>query len=374
MKILIVSEFFPTGKDLKFTGGVETRNLFVSKYLAKKHQVTILTSRIKGSYEREVIFGAKVIRVGHDLSYKATAGDLINRIKFIQQAIKKGESLDADIIEGTNFITHLIAYKIAKAKKVPVVAWYPDVWLGSWIKNSGIVGILGEILERINLYLKFSTIIAISSQTKNKLIKYTSGKIIVIPCGIELSEFPKVSRKEKNVTCISRLAKYKNVQKLILAFALLSKEKKEFKLKIIGRGPEEKKLKELVKHLHLETKVDFTANLERLELVKVMSQSCILALPSEVEGFGITVIEASAAGVPYVISDIPVLKEITRNFQGGLSFKTNDIYDLFAKMSKLIEDKALYESKAKEGKKLAASYAWSKIASQTEKVYLAAIK
>ena len=47
MKILIVSEFFSDSKGITFTGGVESRNFYIAKNLAKKHKFTILTTRLK---------------------------------------------------------------------------------------------------------------------------------------------------------------------------------------------------------------------------------------------------------------------------------------------------------------------------------------
>ena len=99
-----------------------------------------------------------------------------------------------------------------------------------------------------------------------------------------------------------------------------------------------------------------------------------LSPPSEVEGFGISVIEAAAAGVPYVVSDIPVLKEVTRNGQGGLIAKVGDIAELSQKLEKLITDKKLYAEKSKQAIHLAKSYQWPQIARLTESVYTKAVR
>src|SRR3989338_7123115 len=80
MKILMVTEFFPTGKDLRFSGGVEAGTYFVAKHLAKKHQVCVITSRDLTSPKVEKMFGFTVYRTGPRRSYIATAGDLLKRI------------------------------------------------------------------------------------------------------------------------------------------------------------------------------------------------------------------------------------------------------------------------------------------------------
>jgi len=172
MKILLVSEFFPTGKDLNFSGGVEARTFFVAKNLAKRHKVYVLTSWLLGSTKNETMFNFTVSRVGPKRKYIPTAGDILDRIKFAKSAIDFGKTLDVDIVDGSNFITHFIAKRIAKSKKVPVVAWYPDVWIGSWVQNIGIIGIFGEILERVNLILGAGAYIVISKQTWEALAQF----------------------------------------------------------------------------------------------------------------------------------------------------------------------------------------------------------
>ncbi|MDO8487468.1 MAG: glycosyltransferase family 4 protein [Candidatus Curtissbacteria bacterium] len=377
MKILLISEFFPTGKDFKFSGGVEARTLYLAKYLAKKgHNITVLTSQLENAPGKEKLLGFTVLRVGKNRDYKATAGDLIKRANFAKEAIKMGKSIDCDIIDGSNFLTHFIARQIASRKKIPVVAWYPDVWIGSWIKNAGIVGILGEFLERFNLITGFSAYIAISKSTAAKLAKKVRTKITIIPCGIDEDEFGGKHQKSNisTIICVSRLAKYKNIKDLILAFALVSKEIGKIKLIIVGSGPQEKNLKSLTKNLKLESQVQFLSNLPRKELINLYFSSSIFCLPSSVEGFGISTVESAAAGTPYVISDIGVFKEVTKNGQGGLLFKLGDIKDLAANLERLLIDRNLYKKKQTEGQKLAAGYRWPDIALKTEKLYLELIR
>lgn len=369
MKILLVTEFFPTGKDLKFTGGVEARTFYTAKYLAKNHQITILTTRLKGSKGLQRMFNFKVIRVGKSQDYRATATGILSRLSFIRNAIKKSRDIDADIVEGTNFITHLIAVWIGAQKKIPRVAWYPDVWIGSWLQNAGVTGLFGEILERLNLKIGFSAYIAISRQTKNKLKKYVKGEINIIPCGVEPSEFKVKTKKQNTIICISRLAKYKNIKDLILAYALLKKQEKQLSLVIIGRGPQERELKDLAKNLKLKREIKFLSNLNRKDLIRQLTASTIFCLPSEVEGFGISIVEAAAAGIPYVVADTPVTREITKNGQGGTFVSPGDIYGLSAKIKKLLISPRLYRQKVKEGLRLAQNYQWLQIAKQTETVY-----
>lgn len=381
MKILLISDFFPTGKDLRFSGGVEARTFFAAKHLAKKNLVHVISSRQEGSKKEEKMFGFKVHRVGAKSLYvtgNIPLSFLPKKVSFVYNAFKKGISLDLDIVDGSDFFGHLIAKLISIRRKIPVVYWYPDVFIGQWIKTSGLIaGFAGYFLEKINLILGADKYIAISNQTKNKLVlnNIKLEDITVIPCGVDTKEFRgKRLEKRIKILTISRLVWYKRIKDLILAFALLNAKLPNLYLEIIGRGPLQKKLDQLIKELNLNKKVKILKNLTRKDLVKTIKNSTVFCLPSEVEGFGISVIESAAAGVPYVISDTPVFKEVTENSKGGLLFKVRNISDLADKLETLITNKNLYDQKRQEGLLLARRYSWKKISRQTEEVYKKLLK
>lgn len=376
MKILFVTEFFPTGKDLRFSGGVEARTYYVAKHLTKNHQVSVLASLSPGTKRREKISNIEVFRVGPARNYSASVGHFISRIKFIKNAIGFGSNIDADIVEGGNYISHLIAKNISLRKNIPAVAWYPDVWLGDWIKNAKFYGIFGEILERYNLIRGFDTYIAISKKTQNLLSKHAREHVHLVYCGVDHQEFFKKREKSKKPTilCISRLASYKNIKTLILAFAHLSSSYPSAMLQIVGEGPEEKNLKSLVGNLKITGKVKFYSNLPRRGLIALIKSSYVFSLPSKVEGFGIATIEAAAAGVPYVNSNIPVHTEVTKRGMGGFLADPDSPLDFSYKLSRLLSNKQLYLRKSQQARQLSKIYDWSQIGFQTEQVYKNTLK
>lgn len=132
-------------------------------------------------------------------------------------------------------------------------------------------------------------------------------------------------------------------------------------------------MKELINNLKIQKRVIFQRDLARKNLVEQIKSSTIFSLPSETEGFGISIIEAAAAQIPYVVSDIEVFREVTKNGRGGLLFETGNISDLANKIQKLLDDKKLYNKKSKDAKNLSRLYDWQKISSQTEKVYKSVI-
>ena len=170
-----------------------------------------------------------------------------------------------------------------------------------------------------------------------------------------------------DVCAVSRLLKYKHLDDLIAISKSFwpSPESIDLKVAIVGQGPEESKLKQMAsKNVHF-----FGFVKKHEDVLKIMASSRVFCHPSTVEGFGIVVIEAMSLGIPAVVADIPVMREITHHGQGVLFFEPENRVDLSIKLQNLLADKKLYNQKVLEAKKLAKEYSWEKIAGQTEEVY-----
>src|SRR3989344_2546559 len=160
------------------------------------------------------------------------------------------------------------------------------------------------------------------------------------------------------IICVARLVKTKRIDKLIKAVLGLQPMPK---LIIVGHGPQEKPLKNLA-----QGNVKFLQNLPRKDLIQILRRSDLFCLPSVVEGFGIATIEAMACGLPAVLADIPVNREVTRNGQGAVFFEPENVADLTAKIKTI---KSIYHQKQTEALVLAKVYTWDKIYRQTKAVY-----
>ena len=132
------------------------------------------------------------------------------------------------------------------------------------------------------------------------------------------------------------MVSYKRIDDLIRAVKILKLDFPNVKLKIIGIGPQEEYLKKLSKNLGIEDDINFVGKISNAsDLIKVLKSSHVFALPSIAEGFGIVIIEAVAAGIPYVASDIPPIREVTNGGIGGLLCEPKNYNDLALKIKTL---------------------------------------
>jgi glycosyltransferase-like protein len=95
----------------------------------------------------------------------------------------------------------------------------------------------------------------------------------------------------------------------------------------------------------------------------------VLAFPSEREGFGLVVLEAQAAGLPAVVSDLPVLREILRDGRDCRMVPVDDPAALAAALAEVMGDSALRERLVAGGRTTAARFTWEAAAAAHERVY-----
>lgn len=151
-------------------------------------------------------------------------------------------------------------------------------------------------------------------------IKYT-----VIPNVVNPEIFFPVKKEisDKTVFIHASTMNYeKNVEGIINAFQIVKKANSDFLLKLYGAQKEE--LNDLINSLGLNDNISVYGEVPQKELALAMQQSDALIMNSRFETFGCVVIEANACGLPAIVTDIPVWRElITENVNGIFSEENN---------------------------------------------------
>lgn len=357
MQILVVTEFLPSSDRGEITGGVEAYCHYVGRELERDHEVTFIADRTDGA------------RWDH-----ASLGSIPRRLLFLLKALAQGLRTESDVVMGTNYVVHPVAWLIGLLRRRPVVFWYPDVLIGQWRNGQfgRVSGIIGELSERLILRLPVARYIAISQSTADKLIAHgiARERIDVIPCGYDDDVVAAVGTPppapRPRVVVVGRLVPYKRVDLVVEAMALLRHHCPDLELLVIGRGPEHERLDAQARVLGIADRVHLVGHLpSHIDVLREVAASTVFVSASEIEGFGIVVVEASALGCPIVVSDIGVFREVTSEGTGGLLFRTGDAEHLAEQIERLVDDPDLRAASAAAGRAHAARYRWSEIAQQT---------
>lgn len=199
-------------------------------------------------------------------------------------------------------------------------------------------------------YSKMDALFAISEAVKDFTIKQGFDSVVTINNGIIINS---INTKKKylnsspiNIVQVGRLwvgAKGQDI--LLKALAYLKHERRIhcFKMFFIGSGPSEKELKHLVSDLQLESDVVFEGKKSQDDIFEKLCEYDLFIQPSRHDGFGLTVAEAMAAGLPIIVSDFPGPLEVIDGGKCGWVFRNGDIKDLAEKIELFIKGNYDYQ-------------------------------
>lgn len=137
----------------------------------------------------------------------------------------------------------------------------------------------------------------------------------------------------------ARLAPVKGISFLIGAIALLRERIPHLRLVIAGDGPERPKLETQVRASGLEKAVKFAGWID--DVAAELPNWDLYVQPSLAEGLGISVLEAMAAGIPVVASDVGGLKEVIDDGVTGFLVPPRDTVTLAERIAQLASDRSL---------------------------------
>ena len=143
------------------------------------------------------------------------------------------------------------------------------------------------------------------------------------------------------IGAVSRLRYEKGIDLLIEAFSLVEKQNLNIHLLIVGSGPDEPKLKEMIRAKGLEKKCTFAGGADWESAMRFMTLMDMVVIPSRFEGFGLAAAEAMAMGKQVFASNVFGLKEVVENEKTGLLFESNDSKALSQLMTRLVENSKL---------------------------------
>jgi glycosyltransferase involved in cell wall biosynthesis len=155
------------------------------------------------------------------------------------------------------------------------------------------------------------------------------------------------------IITVGRLIKVKNQKLLLRAFAEALKSFPVAELVMVGGGPLRNELEGCVDSLGIRKQVQFLGEIPREEVYSQLALSDLFALPSSSEGFCVAAVEAMAAGLPVVASDIDVLHEVVG--EPGVFADPDDPTEFADALIALAEDPERRERLGTEAKERARS-------------------
>ena len=251
------------------------------------------------------------------------------------------------------------------------------------IPNTGMLGGMLQpiqFLKSVNTYLlrqammEADRVVAFSRFSRDLIIKGlgNSKEVEVIPPGIESSWF-EVERNPVDSNRIlfwGRIEEEKGLPELFIALKKVTEKITDLKLTLAGEGNRLQEYKTRVADLGLAANVEFSNWLSDRELKSLAGRSRFGVFPSRIESFGLSVVEAMAAGLPVIAARGGAIPENIEEDVTGRLVPVNDSDALAEAILSLLEDQQSAENRAKAAKKaVREKFAWEKAADRMLELY-----
>jgi colanic acid/amylovoran biosynthesis glycosyltransferase len=209
---------------------------------------------------------------------------------------------------------------------------------------------------------RFAAIVVVGEHQEKWMLDHgvPRERLHLIPCGAPVSEYnAEAIRAADRVRfmAVSRLVAWKGVDLTIRAFAEVAAKIREAELLIVGEGPERAALQALAVSLGVADRVTFAGACSSAEVRKYYETSHIFVQHSIshasgwVEGFGVTIVEAAAAGLPVVVSRSGGIGPQVVHGETGFLVKERDVVAMAKTMTTLAENPELRTRMGLQGRK-----------------------
>jgi len=326
VKILIIS---PTQSGI---GGVAQHVQGLAKFLKKhNHEVEIISS---------------------ENTFTIPIKGLKNPSFMISSFLKAKFKKDQDIVHAHN-IPSILAMKNSTGKKVlsihGIFSQQIDQLHGKTI---------GDISEKYEKNaLKWADAVTVISKEAFDHYTHLGYNVFQVPNAIDISslEINADKRYQKQVIFAGRLSREKGIDSLI---SIAQKLSDEIHLIILGTGPEEQKIKDLVK---THKNIHFLGYKNKKETISLIHGSDILIQPSLQEGISSTLLEAMACNTVIIASNVGGNSELIKNGVNGIIIEPQDIDSFVQQITNLIKNEQLRQSLVKHALKTVEQYDWEQI-------------
>lgn len=377
MRILLVNYEYPP---LGGGGGVLTRTLAVE--LARRHSVTVLTSRGVGLPAESFDDGVHVVRVSvigrRELARASTA----SLVSFVPAARRGGSRL----VAGSSFdVVHSFfavpsgsaGMALARRASVPHVLTVigADIFDPSRLSPDRFAP-LGAVVGRV---VRGADAVTAISQDIAQRAKALTGRadISVVSCAVDAPPLPKPDRAalgwspdEVVVLTIARLVGRKGLDTLIGA---VGRAGPPIRLEIVGDGPERVTLEALA-WTEAPGRVSFAGPVDANSKALRLASADAFALVSAHEGFGLVYLEAMHAGLPVIAGDLGGQTDFLRDGANALLVPPGGTAMLSAALLRFAADENLRRMLAQNARTTAAEYTPERMAAQYLEVYAAAAR
>ena len=260
----------------------------------------------------------------------------------------------------TTYHTLIVEYVKTHAKLLP---FGPD--LMRWLSR--------EYCNRVDL------VITPSPSMRRELQKYgVTTRIEVNQTGIYLEDFRHplddirgefgIPQNHRILLFVGRLSDEKNVKMLLTALSIISYERRDVHLLLVGDGPQRKEYERLARYLGVDRQVTFAGFVPKEKTSTLFGAVDAFVFPSTTDTQGIVIMEAMAAGIPIIAVDALGPGDIIEHEKTGL-LTEDDPAEFAQAIVRVLQNKKLASALAANAKNEAVKYSAQETAKRQLALY-----
>ncbi|MDH2427904.1 glycosyltransferase family 4 protein [Sphaerisporangium sp. TRM90804] len=347
-------------------GGAETYAWEIGRRLAAAGaRVTFVTARDTGQARRERADGVDIVRMGGVFT--------VYPLVLAWLALRR-RRFDA-VVDCQNGIPFFTPWAVRRGVPIVCVMHHVHddqfgVHFPSWMARAGrfLEGPVARAAYRRHACVAVSPSTVAAMRDR---LAWT-GPIHVVPNGGDPPrEAPSPPSPEPSVVCVGRLVAHKRVERVVELAAALRDRWPGLKVHVIGRGPELDRLERRAAAAGLDGVVRFHGYVDAHEKERLVSSAWVHLSASRGEGWGLSVLEAAALGVPTVAYDVDGLRDAVRDGRTGWLAKPGQaLEDVVDAALKETSDPARRAELAAECRAWAARFDWDASATRMARLLM----
>lgn len=349
-RVLVLNERDPLHPS---AGGSEVHVAEISRRLdVMGYEITQLATGFSGAARQERVDGMSVRRLGPLATYYPRA--------VFETALQTRRGRYDVVVE------HLckVPFCAPAYSKVPVIAVNHHLFgKSAFLQVSWPIAATVVSIEKLIPHIYRDTrFLAVSDSSKLDLVErgIPAKHVDLLYNGITFPtlEPRPMNERPRRIVYLGRLEPYKRIDLMLRAAAKIRERFDDLEIVVIGRGSERGALERLSGELGLSERTQFAGFVGDAERDALLSDARVCVCPSVKEGWGITVIEANALGVPVVATDAPGLRDAVRHTRTGLLVPDGEPELFVAGLAAAVEN--LLSDPARAAQLGAAAIEWSR--------------
>jgi glycosyltransferase involved in cell wall biosynthesis len=379
LSVDIVAPFF-----YPYYGGIENATIHLAKELRRYCHVRVLThnwcpeertskvglSLSKGLPDRETIEGVDVWR------FKVASLPYLKTFSVCLLENLKIYNPDIIHVQGLSRMMNafLINSTIKKTRRVLTTHGINEALIK--INKNRLKAPLRNILRYI--LGGFDHFIALSKRDSIllKAVGCDEKRITIVPNGVDINAFKGIKSYESmheklRILCVARFVPSKGHEYLLEALNMLRKEVL-FEATLIGSVGDEQYFAKIIRSIKdrgLERIVSVLTSVKSEVLVHHYSSSDIFVLPSLMETFPLSILEAMSAGLPIIATRVGAMPELIKDGVNGFLVQPASAFQLYSKLLLLMKQDDVRIEIGRFNAKEAQRYSWERIAHDTYLLY-----